>query len=108
MTSGYSVQVAHRVGAKDNEGARRVLRQGITASLTFSILTALIGVAISGHPAQGFREAQARAGIVDAHVAVARIHRAGIYMYFPILSEQLIEVVGAYAQRAYVNPCKIC
>ncbi len=37
MTSGYSVQVAHRVGAKDNEGARRVLRQGITASLTFSI-----------------------------------------------------------------------
>ncbi len=47
MTSGYSVQVAHRVGAKDNEGARRVLRQGITASLTFSILTALIGVAIA-------------------------------------------------------------
>lgn len=47
MTSGYSVQVAHRVGAKDNEGARRVLRQGITASLIFSVITAIIGVAIA-------------------------------------------------------------
>lgn len=48
MTSGYSVQVAHKVGAKDNEGARRVLRQGITAALIFSIVVALIGIAISG------------------------------------------------------------
>lgn len=47
MTSGYSVQVAHRVGAKDNEGARRVLRQGISASLIFSIIVALIGIAIA-------------------------------------------------------------
>ncbi len=47
MTSGYSVQVAHRVGAKDDEGARRVFRQGITASLIFSIIAALIGIAIA-------------------------------------------------------------
>jgi len=47
MTSGYSVQVAHRVGAKDNEGARRVLRQGITASLIFSISVAIVGMAIA-------------------------------------------------------------
>lgn len=47
MTSGYSVQVAHKVGAKDEEGARRVLRQGITASLTFSIITTLVGMAIA-------------------------------------------------------------
>lgn len=47
MTSGYSVQVAHRVGAKDNEGARSVLRQGITASLIFSALVTVIGLAIA-------------------------------------------------------------
>lgn len=47
MTSGYSVQVAHRVGAKDNEGARRVLRQGISASLLFSLVVAAVGVAIA-------------------------------------------------------------
>lgn len=47
MTSGYSVQVAHRVGAKDDEGARKVLRQGIRAALIFSVIAALIGIAIA-------------------------------------------------------------
>ena len=48
MTSGYSVQVAHTFGAKDFEGARRVLRQGITSSLLFSIAIAAVGLAIAG------------------------------------------------------------
>lgn len=47
MTSGYSVQVAHKVGANDKEGARKVLRQGIIASLIFSAIAAVIGVAIA-------------------------------------------------------------
>lgn len=47
MTSGYSVQAAHRTGAKDNEGARRVFRQGITATLIFGTLAALVGIAIA-------------------------------------------------------------
>lgn len=47
MTSGYSVQVAHRVGAKDEEGARKVLRQGISASMIFSMVVALIGIGIA-------------------------------------------------------------
>lgn len=47
MTSGYSVQVAHRIGGKDFSGARNVLRQGITSSLIFSIGMALLGVAIA-------------------------------------------------------------
>lgn len=47
MTSGYSVQVAHKVGAKDEEGARKVFRQGISASIIFSVIVAVIGIAIS-------------------------------------------------------------
>ncbi|MCH5216936.1 MAG: MATE family efflux transporter [Muribaculaceae bacterium] len=47
MTSGYSVQVAHKIGAKDFSGARDVLRQGITSALIFSIGIAIIGVAIA-------------------------------------------------------------
>ena len=50
MTSGYSVQVAHKVGAKDFAGARNLLRQGITASLLFSVAIAAIGVAIALPP----------------------------------------------------------
>lgn len=47
MTSGYSVQVAHRIGAKDFAGARNVLRQGISSSLIFSVAVAVIGVLIA-------------------------------------------------------------
>ena len=47
MTSGYSVQVAHQVGARNDPGARRVLRQGISATLIFSLAVTLIGLAIA-------------------------------------------------------------
>lgn len=47
MTSGYCVQVAHKTGANDFEGARKVLRQGITASLIFSVIVGAIGVSIA-------------------------------------------------------------
>lgn len=46
-TVGFSVQVSHRIGAADYAGARGVLRQGITASLVFGVIMALIGVAIA-------------------------------------------------------------
>ena len=46
-TVGFSVQVAHRIGANDPAGARGVLRQGITASVAFGMIMALIGVAIA-------------------------------------------------------------
>lgn len=46
-TVGFSVQVAHRIGAADYDSARGVLRQGITASLIFGAVMALIGVSIA-------------------------------------------------------------
>ena len=46
-TTGFSVQVAHRIGANDWEGARSVLRQAITVTFAFSLLMALIGASIS-------------------------------------------------------------
>ncbi|MDE6206336.1 MAG: MATE family efflux transporter [Muribaculaceae bacterium] len=47
ITMGFSVQVAHRLGARDNSGARTVLRQGIVASALAGLILALIGVAIA-------------------------------------------------------------
>lgn len=46
--TGFSVQVAQKVGADDFKGARRVLRQSFTALIVFSVLIAAAGVAISG------------------------------------------------------------
>ena len=47
VTTGFSVQVAHRLGASDESGARDVLRQGITACLIFSAFIAMVGIAVS-------------------------------------------------------------
>ena len=44
--SGFSVQVAHRCGAKDFAGARRLFRHGIWITLAVSVLLALLAVSI--------------------------------------------------------------
>lgn len=47
ITMGFSVQVAHEIGAKRYDRARSVLRQGISSSLVAGIVIALIGLAIA-------------------------------------------------------------
>lgn len=46
-TVGFSVQVAHRVGASDYNSARRILAQGIVACLVFGCTVSLVGVSIA-------------------------------------------------------------
>lgn len=43
---GFSVQVAHCIGANDFERARKVLRQGIVCALIFSTVLMLVGVMV--------------------------------------------------------------
>lgn len=47
-SSGFSVQIAHRCGAKDFAGARRIFRQGLYSTVAVSLLLALLGVSIHG------------------------------------------------------------
>lgn len=47
ITMGFSVQVAHRVGAKNYGDARSVLRQGITSCIIISLGITAIGLAIA-------------------------------------------------------------
>ena len=46
--SGFSVQVAHLIGANDFKNARVVLRQALLTALIFSGVISLIGMAIAG------------------------------------------------------------
>lgn len=46
-TVGFSVQVAHRIGAKDYINARKVLRQAIGACLIVGLIVASIGASIA-------------------------------------------------------------
>lgn len=45
--AGFSVQVAHKVGANDHAGARNVVRQGLVSGLVFSVALAAIGMSIA-------------------------------------------------------------
>lgn len=47
VTSGFSVQVAHRVGAGDLPGARNIIRQGLVFAMLFSCCMAAIGASVS-------------------------------------------------------------
>lgn len=46
-TVGFSVQVAHSIGAGDNERARDILRQAIVSCIIFSLVVSAVGAAIS-------------------------------------------------------------
>ncbi|MBQ8937223.1 MAG: MATE family efflux transporter [Bacteroidaceae bacterium] len=45
--TGFSVQVAHRVGANDIAGARSVFRQSLMASMALALVTGAVGALIS-------------------------------------------------------------
>ena len=45
--TGFSVQVAHKVGAGDLKGARMILLQSLAGTLVFSLLLAILGASIS-------------------------------------------------------------
>ena len=48
VATGFFVQVAHKIGAGDMQGARAVLRQSLTSAFIFSLLLAVLGASISG------------------------------------------------------------
>lgn len=47
LTTGFSVQVAHLIGAKDRVAARNVLRQSLAACLVLGILLSALGACMS-------------------------------------------------------------
>ena len=47
VNMGFSVQVAHAIGANDMERARRILRQSLVCCLLFSIAISLVALSIS-------------------------------------------------------------
>lgn len=78
FTSGYTVQAAHRIGAKDFAGARQILREAMT--VIFAVTTVLAVVALCIHRALPFwlggseeiaHEASAYFGIIAGTIPFA-------------------------------------
>ena len=47
FAAGFSVQVAHRIGAGDTAGSRSVIRQGLLSGVIFASMLSLIGICIA-------------------------------------------------------------
>lgn len=47
-SSGFTVQIAHRCGARDFDGAQRTFRYGVAVTILFSLALLALGVGISG------------------------------------------------------------
>lgn len=48
-TTGFSVQIAHRMGAADTMTARKIFRQGILMSTLFGLFMGVVGLSIAGY-----------------------------------------------------------
>lgn len=88
---GFSVQIAHAVGAGDNNTSKRVFRQGLIVVLSFALLLMLLGVAISGALPVWLRGDEA---IRDTATAYFRIYA----IFVPV--RQLIWYNGASLQAS--------
>ena len=47
--TGFSVQAAHQIGGRREVNARKILQHGLAASLCFSLILMIIGIALSSH-----------------------------------------------------------
>lgn len=48
VAMGFTVQIAHKIGAGDDKGARGIVKYGLLIAFAFSLLLALVGSLISG------------------------------------------------------------
>ena len=89
---GFSVQVAHFIGANDFEAARRVLRQSMVCCLIWAIITSLISVIIAPFLPywMGGSEEIAR----DASIYFAIFGLAGIFFQAEGLAGSMLKCSG--------------
>lgn len=90
-TSGFAVQVAHRLGAQEPQQGRRVICQGLTCCFIFALLVAATGIAIASPLPRWL-------GGDDAIAHNASLYFAVFVSALPVLS--LSYLAGAVLQAA--------
>ncbi len=89
---GFSVQVAHAIGANDFKRARRILRQSLVCCLIFSFVISTIGVLISGPLPYWLGGTEEIAH--DASVYFAIIGLCGIFFQMNGLGSSMLKCSG--------------
>ena len=89
---GFSVQVAHFIGANDFEAARRVLRQSLVCCFLWSLMITIVGMAIS--PALPFWLGGSAEIARDASLYFAIICFCGIFFQMEGLAGSMLKCSG--------------
>ena len=92
VNMGFSVQVAHFIGANDFDSARRVLRQSLVCAFTWSVLLSLVCIAIHGYLPYwlGGSEEIAR----DASLYFMLVGICGIFFQMEALAGSMLKCSG--------------
>ena len=89
---GFSVQVAHFIGANDFEAARRVLRQSLVCCFLWSLMITIVGMAVS--PALPFWLGGSAEIARDASLYFAIICFCGIFFQMGGLAGSMLKCSG--------------
>ena len=101
VNMGFSVQVAHFIGANDFEGARRVLRQSLICSLVWSILLSITCLAIS--PFLPYWLGGSAEIASDASLYFAIIGLCGIFFQMEGLAGSMLKCSGNMKVPSMIN-----
>ncbi len=89
---GFSVQVAHFIGANDFKAARRVLRQSLTCCLIWAVMISVIGIGIS--PFLPYWLGGTPEIVRDASLYFAIISLSGIFFQMESLAGSMLKCSG--------------
>ena len=89
---GFSVQVAHFIGASDFKAARRVLRQSLTCCLIWAVVISVIGIVIS--PFLPYWLGGTPEIVRDATLYFAIISLSGIFFQMESLAGSMLKCSG--------------
>lgn len=92
VVAGFSVQVAHYIGANEFKSARSVLRQAFSFTLVFSAALSLLGVLISGHLPVWLGGDQFICGDASDYFRIYSLFLPVLQMYF--LSSSMLRYSG--------------
>ena len=98
---GFSVQVAHFIGANDFESARRVLRQSLVCCLLFSMVMSIICLAIS--PVLPYWLGGSQEIARDASLYFAIIGLCGIFFQMEGLAGSMLKCSGNMKVPSMLN-----
>ncbi|MCR5240179.1 MAG: MATE family efflux transporter [Prevotella sp.] len=101
VSMGFSVQVAHFIGASDFEAARRVLRQSLVCALVWSIMLSLVCVLVSERLPYWLGGTEDIAGDASTYFLIVGV--SGVFFQMEGLAGSMLKCSGNMKVPSFLN-----